>query len=400
MSEKNIQILSGTEAAALAAKLCKVEVVAAYPITPQSKIPEKLSEYVEKGELKAEFVLVESEHSALGVCISASLAGARAFTATCANGLLYMSEQVHWAAGSRVPVVMCVANRGVGAPWTILNDQQDTISQRDAGWIQLYCRNNQEILDTVIQAFIIAEELFVPIMVCFDGFVLSHTNMPVEVPDSDDIASIIPPYKPVLDITDSKHIVNINPVTFSTPRPSANGEIQPSYMGLRKRLNEALILALTTIPRVDALFEKKFNRRTGGLLWEYMVEDAEVILLSMGSLTSETEVAADALRQNNIKAGVIGVRCYRPFPGEAIRKALQHADYVAVFEKDISYGHEGALCSDIKSALYDAPNQPKVMGFIAGLGGKDVKARELQQATIGLIEGRITESPVWINLTV
>ncbi|HBD07706.1 MAG TPA: pyruvate ferredoxin oxidoreductase, partial [Syntrophobacteraceae bacterium] len=188
-------ILTGNQAAALAARLCRVQVVAAYPITPQSKIPEVLSEYVERGELKAEFVRVESEHSALGVCISASLTGARVFTATAANGLAYMHEQLHWAAGARTPIVMPVANRGLGAPWTILNDMQDTIAQRDTGWIQFYCMNNQEVLDFVILAYRVAEQLLVPAMVCFDGFRLSHTMMPVSVPSQEDVDSFLPPFE-------------------------------------------------------------------------------------------------------------------------------------------------------------------------------------------------------------
>ncbi len=179
----NVQIMTGNQAAALGAKLCNVEVVAAYPITPQSQLSEILSQYVESGELKAEYVRVEGEHSALTVCISASTVGARVFTATSANGLLYMHEQLHWAAGSRLPIVMCCVNRGVGAPWTIFNDQQDSLAQRDTGWMQIYCRNNQEILDTVIQAYRIAEAVYCPVMVCYDGFVLSHTMMPVDIPD-------------------------------------------------------------------------------------------------------------------------------------------------------------------------------------------------------------------------
>ncbi|MCX5835517.1 MAG: pyruvate ferredoxin oxidoreductase, partial [Deltaproteobacteria bacterium] len=175
----DVQIMTGNSAAAIAAKLSHVQVVAAYPITPSTSIPENLSQYIESGELKAEFIRVESEHSAMTVCISASTVGARVFTATSSHGLLYMHEQLHWAAGSRLPIVLCCANRSVGAPWSIFNDQQDSISQRDTGWIQIYCRNNQEIIDTVIQAYRIAEEVYVPVMVCYDGFVLSHTMMPV-----------------------------------------------------------------------------------------------------------------------------------------------------------------------------------------------------------------------------
>ncbi len=177
-------VMTGNEAAATAAKLARVQVIAAYPITPQSPVVEQLSAWVESGELPAEFVTVESEHSALTVCITASTVGARVFTATSANGLAYMTEQVWWAAGARLPIVMCIANRAMAAPWNVLNDQQDSMSVRDAGWVQLYCRDNQEILDTTVQAYRIAEQLHVPVMVCYDGFLLSHTVMPVEVPDT------------------------------------------------------------------------------------------------------------------------------------------------------------------------------------------------------------------------
>ncbi len=190
----NVSIITGNHAAALGAKLSGVQVVAAYPITPQSQLAEMLSQFVESGELKAEYVRVEGEHSAMTVCISASTVGARVFTATSANGLLYMHEQLHWAAGSRLPVVMCCVNRGVGAPWSIFNDQQDSFSQRDTGWMQIYCRNNQEIVDTVIQAYRIAEEVYAPVMVCYDGFVLSHTMMPVDVPDAEDVKKYLPPH--------------------------------------------------------------------------------------------------------------------------------------------------------------------------------------------------------------
>jgi len=214
--------MTGNQAAAQGALLCNVQVVAAYPITPQSQLAEIMSQYIEGGRLRAEYVRVESEHSALTVCISASTVGARVFTATSANGLLYMHEQLHWAAGARLPIVMCCVNRGVGAPWTIFNDQQDSLSQRDTGWIQIYCRNNQEIIDTVIQAYRIAEKVYVPVMVCFDGFVLSHTMMPVEIPDAGKVRTFLPPYQPhtILSPEDPR---NINPVLFPWRRENTEG---------------------------------------------------------------------------------------------------------------------------------------------------------------------------------
>ncbi|MFA5078018.1 MAG: pyruvate ferredoxin oxidoreductase, partial [Dehalococcoidia bacterium] len=194
--KSDIHILDGNQAAAIAAKLSRVQVVAAYPITPQTPLTEKLSHFVEDGQLKAEYVAVESEHSAMAVCTSASIVGARTFTATSSHGLAYMHEMLHWAAGARLPIVMACVNRALGAPWNVLNDQQDSISQRDTGWIQLYCRNNQDILDTVIQAYRIAEKVYVPVMVCYDGYILSHTEMPVDIPEQVDVDRYLPPYKP------------------------------------------------------------------------------------------------------------------------------------------------------------------------------------------------------------
>ncbi len=233
MSEvtRNVSVITGNEAAATAARLARVQVIAAYPITPQSPVVETLSKWVEAGELPAEFVTVESEHSALSVCIAASTVGARVFTATSANGLAYMTEQVWWAAGARLPIVMCVANRAMAAPWNVLNDQQDSMSVRDAGWVQLYCRDNQEILDTTIQAYRIAEELNLPVMVCYDGFLLSHTVMPVDVPAQDQIDAVLPPRTEPLQVVDPADPRNIGPVTLADPRPDADRHAAPGLHG-------------------------------------------------------------------------------------------------------------------------------------------------------------------------
>ena len=251
-------ILTGTQAAAEAARLSRVQVVAAYPITPQSKIPEVLSAYVERGDLKAEFVRVESEHSAMGVCIAASIVGARSFTATAANGLAYMHEQLHWAAGARLPIVMPVTNRGMGAPWTILNDTQDSISQRDTGWMQFYCMNNQEVIDLVIVAFKAAEQLLVPCMVCFDGFRLSHTLMPVNVPEQEMVDRFLPPYVPFHKL-DPENPMGINPVVMSDPLADPDGVLSPGYMGFRARLQKSLEDALPVIRETGRDFGEIFS---------------------------------------------------------------------------------------------------------------------------------------------
>ncbi len=381
--------------------MCRVQVIAAYPITPQSKIPEVLSEYVERGELQAEFVRVESEHSAMGVCISASLVGARAFTATAANGLAYMHEQLHWAAGARVPIVMPVANRGLGAPWTILNDMQDTISQRDTGWIQFYCLNNQEIFDQIILAYKVAERVLVPVMVCFDGFRLSHTMMPVEVPDQEAVDAYLPPYQPPYAL-DPNHPVNINPVVMTDPLPDPEGRPCPGYMGFRRRLQQTLENTLEIISEEGRSFGERFGRSYEDPLFRYMTEDAELLFVTMGSLASEASEAVDLLRADGIRAGVIGLRVFRPFPKTALRSALPQAKVLAVLEKAISYGHEGALATEIKAVLYgENGTRPVVADFILGLGGKDVKPDEITEAgriaLRCLAESKIPDTPVWLG---
>jgi pyruvate ferredoxin oxidoreductase alpha subunit len=378
-TKANIRLLDGNQAAAEGARLSRVQVIAAYPITPQTPLTEELSEFVESGDLKAEYVAVESEHSAMAVCTSASLVGARTFTATSAHGLAYMHEMLHWAAGARLPVVLVCVNRAIGAPWNILNDQQDSISQRDTGWIQMYARNNQEILDSTIQAYKIAETVYVPVMVCFDGYVLSHTEMPVEVPLQETVDKFLPPYKPhtILDPANPK---NYNLVTLADPRVNAEGILCHGYMELRYLLQEALQNSADTIIQVGQEFGKLFGRSYANLFWEDNMDDADVVIVAMGSLAMEAQVAVDMLREEGHKVGILGLRVFRPFPKAALAKVLEKARLIVVFDKNISYGSEGATCSEIKSALYGSKTSAAIRNFIVGLGGRDVKARELADA--------------------
>ena len=396
----DVRIITGNEAAALGVKRAGPGVIAAYPITPQTKLAEVLSEYVEKGELKAEYVRVESEHSSLTVCISASTVGARVFTATSSNGLLYMHEQLHWAAGSRLPVVMCCVNRGVGAPWSIFNDQQDSFSQRDTGWIQIYCRDNQEILDTVIQAYRIAEDVYLPVMVCYDGFVLSHTMMPVDVPDAGLVKKFLPPYKPhtILSPEDPR---TINPVFFASRRENADGVLCDGYMEMRYKLQAAFDRSRAIITAASDEWAELSGRNHGGMIWEYMTEDADLILTGMGSIATEATLAADALRTEGIRAGVVGIRVFRPFPKSEVAQAFTKARAIAVFEKCISYGYEGGVCSDLKAALYGTDIRAPIHNYIAGLGGRDVKTRELVDAARTTFEsvgaGDAENKTIWLN---
>jgi pyruvate/2-oxoacid:ferredoxin oxidoreductase alpha subunit len=399
-NKANFRLLDGNQAAAEGAKLSRVQVIAAYPITPQTPVTEALSEFVERGDLKAEYVAVESEHSAMAVCTSASLVGARTFTATSAHGLAYMHEMLHWAAGARLPVVLACVNRAIGAPWNILNDQQDSISQRDTGWIQLYARNNQEILDTIIQAYKIAETVYVPVMVCYDGYVLSHTEMPVEVPSQEEVDKFLPPYKPhtTLDPANPK---NYNLVTLADPRVNAEGILCHGYMELRYLLQEALQNSAETITKVGQEFGKLFGRDYAGMFWEDDIDDADIVIVAMGSLAMEATVAAEMLREEGHKVSVLGLRVFRPFPKAALVKALEKARLIVVFDKNISYGSEGATCSEIKSALYGSQTKAAIRNFIVGLGGRDVKARELadavRKALTSMKSGALNiEYPEWV----
>lgn len=399
-SKTSTRILDGNHAAAHGAKLSRVQVIAAYPITPQSPVTETLSEFVERGELDAQYIAVESEHSALAVCTSASMVGARTFTATSAHGLAYMHEMLHWAAGARLPLVLACVNRAIGAPWSVLNDQQDSISQRDTGWIQIYARNNQEILDSIIQAYKIAESVYIPVMVCYDGYILSHTEMPVDVPAKEDVDRFLPAYKPntLLDPANPK---NYNLVTLANPRINAEGVLCHGYMELRYLLQEALQNSRERITEVGREFGELFGRSYANMFWEDRLDDADIVIVAMGSLAMEAIVAVDMLREAGHKAGVLGLRVFRPFPKSDVVRALEGARLVVVFDKNISYGIEGATCSEIKSALYGSSTTAVVRNFIVGLGGRDIKARELVDAVnkslSSLKEGVLNmEYPEWI----
>jgi len=401
MSDALTVVMTGNEAAATAARLARVQVIAAYPITPQSPVVETLSKWVEDGELEAEMVRVESEHSALTVCIAAASVGARVFTATSANGLAYMNEQIWWAAGARVPVVMACANRAMAAPWNVLNDQQDSMSVRDAGWIQLYCKDNQEILDTTLQAFRLAESLHLPVLVCYDGFLLSHTVMPVEIPSEAAVDELLPRGQPlqVLDPLDPR---NVGPVTLADPRPDPGGVLCHGYMELRALHHRALASALTAIPEVDNAFGRVLGRTFGGLSYGHLLEDAEVVLVAAGSLSLELGAVAESLRGEGIRAGVLGLRAYRPFPRDEVRTALRRRQLCLVFDKAMSYGHEGPICSDVRGALGGVPGAPVVYGAVAGLGGRDVTPGQLADTVrraVADVRAGVRDRPEeWVNL--
>ncbi|MBN1470469.1 MAG: pyruvate ferredoxin oxidoreductase [Syntrophaceae bacterium] len=394
-------IENGNTAAALGVKLCRATVIAAYPITPQTPLTERLSEYVESGKMNAEYIPVESEHSALAVCIAAASAGARVFTATSANGLLYMHEQVQWASGARLPIVMCVVNRAVGAPWNVWNDQQDSISQRDTGWIQIYCSDHQQIIDTVIKAYWLAEKVSIPIMVCYDGYILSHTYMPFDLPGQEKVDAFLPPFQPE-DALNPDEPANLNTVTLPDVRVDVHGELAHGYMEIRCLLQEDLRTTLQAAAEAEQRFAEIFGRGGDPYIEPYRCDDAEHIAVGMGSLTYQLRVCVDELRKEGLKVGVMGFRFYRPFPDKAIASALKGKKSVIVFEKALSYGYEGALMSDLKSALYEhlagTGSLPLVQNFIAGIGGREIHTRDLTHALRAATQGRVSKEPTWIGL--
>ncbi|WP_027718925.1 transketolase C-terminal domain-containing protein [Desulfovirgula thermocuniculi] len=360
---------NANEAVALAVRLARVEVVAAYPITPQTAIVEEIAGQIARGELDAEYIRVESEHSALAACYGAAVAGARVFTATSSQGLAYMYEMLHYASGSRVPVVMAVVNRGLAAPWTIWTDHQDSVSCRDTGWIQLYVETAQEALDTALQAYRIAEhgEVLTPVMVCLDGFVLSHTEEVVEIPRQEEVDSFLPPYRPAYYVDPER------PAVFA---PGMGPDLYPSY---KRSQQLAMEKAREVIKAVDEEFGALFGRRYGGLAEPYRCEGAKAVLVTLGSVTSTAREVVDRLRQQGHAVGLLRLRALRPFPAQEIREILGGAEVVAVLDRNCSFGLEGAVCTEVKAALYGLARQPQVLGFIRGLGGQDISQADIEE---------------------
>jgi 2-oxoisovalerate ferredoxin oxidoreductase alpha subunit len=364
-------VANGNYAAAYAVKLANVKVVAAYPITPQTAVVEKIAEFVANGEMNAEYINVESEHSAMAACIGASAAGVRTFTATSSQGLLYMHEMLHWASGSRLPIVMAQVNRAVAPPWSIWVDHNDSISQRDTGWIQFYCETNQDILDTLIQAYKIAEDprVLLPAMVCYDGFELSHTSMPIELPDQRDVDGFLGPYN-------EDHAL----IDLEKPTTHSNVVSPELYMEFRLLIQKAMENAKLVINETASDFSQRFGRNYESQIQCYKCRDIDVAIVSMGAISSEAKEAVDRLRKEKLPVGAIKLRVFRPFPVEAFQELGKRVKAFVVIDRDISFGMEGALFTELKSALYHLEEKPLVLGFIAGLGGRDVRIRDLTRA--------------------
>ena len=360
--------IEGSHAMAEAIALCRPEVVCAYPITPQTHIVEGLGELVKQGKLvDCEYINVESEFAALSVAIGASAAGARAYTATASQGLLFMAEAVYNASGLGLPIVMTLGNRAIGAPINIWNDHSDAMSMRDAGWLQLFAETNQEAVDLHIQAFRLAEELSMPVMVCVDGFILTHAVERIDIPTQEQVDAYLPPYDPV-QVLDPAQPASIGAMVG----PEAFTEVR--YLAHYKQT-----LALRRIPEISAAFEKGFGRETGGLLRGYRSEDADMLVVAMGSVCGTIKDTIDALRDEGVRIGLIVIVSFRPFPVEALRGALAGARDVVVVEKSVAVGMGGQLANDVDASLRNLPRPPRLHSCVAGLGGRPITRASLRQ---------------------
>lgn len=354
------QQLEGSRAVAEAVRLCRPRVIAAYPITPQTHIVERLSQLVADGVLDAEYINTESEFAAASVVLGAVAGGARAYTASASQGLLLMTEVLFNIAGLRLPVVMTCANRAVGAPINIFSDHQDSLSLRDAGWIQLYVGSNQEAVDTTIQAYRIAEACELPVMVSMDGFFLTHTFEPVDMPDQDRVDAYLPPF----------HFARaLDP---RRPATLGGGSEPDNYQEYRQTQHTATVQAIETITTAADEFERAFGRSHGTLVDGYRLDDAELIILVLGSVMGAVRDAVDAMRERGISVGALRLRCVRPFPADALVRSIGHARRVAVLEKAVSPGAGGIIATELRAALHQAGVPVPVDGFVGGLGGRDL----------------------------
>ncbi len=385
---QEIKVIEGTHSASYAVKLSRVQVISAYPITPQTSIVEKLSELCASGEIPAQYIKVESEHSAMAAVIGAEASGARSFTATSSQGLALMHEVLHWAANARLPIVLANVNRALAPPWNIWADQTDSLAQRDTGWIQFYCESNQEVLDMIIQAYRIGEQVMLPVMINMDAFFLSHTSEPVALPKQELVDKFLPPYKPKfkLDVND----------------PHAFGGLAgpDSYMEFRYRIQEAMEAARELIPVVADEYNQYIGRYHGAMLEEYRTEGAEYLLITAGTITGTSRLVIDEYREKGVNLGLVKLRTFRPFPTEDIRRIARNVKKIGVIDRNISFGQSGIFFSEIKSALYNSGANPLLNGYIAGLGGRDVVPQNIRDIVEHLMKSEKGQDLVWIGVKI
>jgi pyruvate/2-oxoacid:ferredoxin oxidoreductase alpha subunit len=378
------EFMTGNHAVAIAVKLCRTPLIAAYPITPQTPIYEKLSEWEASGELKGIMMRTESEHSAMASCIAASLTGVRTFTATSSQGIALMHEMLHFATGCRVPVVMANVNRLLAAPWGFWADQLDSLSQRDTGWIQFYCENGQESLDTVIQAYKIAEQVYLPAMLSLEAFFVSHFMEPVDIPDQEQVDRFLPP----LDL----------PHRFDIDKPGYLVPVVPPelYRKYKHMAQTSMNSAKEIATRVDNEFREEFGRGYG-IIEPVMLDDSETVIVTAGSITSTARVAIKALREKGSRVGLLKLRLFRPFPVEAIQQALIGKKKIGVIDRNISLGGGGIFCQELRAALVHSPDHPLIFSYIAGIGGTDVNPEVIEKIALDVMEKtEPIDTPIWI----
>ncbi len=383
------KFIEGSRAVAEFVGMCRPDVISAYPITPQTHIVEELAQIVADGELKSQFINVESEFAAASVVLGASATGARTYTATSSQGLLLMAEVLYNIAGMRLPIVLTCANRAVSAPISIWNDHQDSISVRDSGWIQLYAEDNQDAADMHIQAYKIAEDndILLPVMVCMDGFILTHSFEPVDVPSPDEVDAFLPKFNPEIYLTAK------NPLSLGLMAPP------DSYMETRFALFKTLEESKEKIVKTAREFKKTFGRSSGELVEHYKIDGADTVLVCMGSIAGTVKVVVDELRQGGKKVGLLKIRCHRPFPEEEIKKALSKAKNIAIVEKAVSMGLGGVLATEIKAVLPDTNARAGVSNFIIGLGGRDITKKDIVNIVDKTVSGPVENEFVNINLS-
>ncbi len=359
------QVLEGSHAVSRAVRLARVKVISAYPITPQTHIVEALSDYCADGSLDARFICVESEHSAMAAAIGASLGGVRTFTATSSHGLAYMHELLHWASASRLPIVMAEVNRALGPGWNIWADQGDSLAQRDTGWIQLYCEDGQDALDTTLMAFRLAETVNLPVMVVLDAFFLSHTFEPVDEPDAKAVDAFLPPYAPRFRMDLEK------PFNFGQMVPPGQ------YMEMRYSIQQGMQAALERYEPLGGDFARHMGR--GQAVVEAVdCRDADVVLVTSGTVTGTCREAIERLRQEGEKVGLLKIKMFRPFPFDLVRRHLGAARKVAVIDRNVSFGACGIFAQEVRAALCSLPTRPPVFGYVAGLGGRDITVQTIE----------------------
>ena len=360
------QVLEGSQAVAFAVRLARTKVISAYPITPQTHIVEELAKFCADGSLDGRFICVESEHSAMATMIGAAAGGVRTFTASSSHGLAYMHEMLHWASAARLPIVMAEVNRALGPGWNLWLDQTDSLAQRDTGWIQLYCEDSQEALDTTLQAFLLAETVNLPVMVVLDAFFLSHTYEPVDVPDQAEVDRFLPPYQPKF--------------LLDPARPCGLHELAgPAvYMEMRKSIQNAMDRVPEVYGRIQDEFAARFGRSYPPVE-AYQCEDADVVLVMAGTTVSTCRAAVQALRARGERVGLLKLKMYRPFPAAQIVAALRGVPKVAVVDRNNSAGSGGIFAHDLQAAFCNLPERPLIYSYVAGIGGKDVTTDTLEE---------------------